>query len=116
MPGALREPISGGFNGRPTSKSLIALMNAPLRGLLRGSGTPYAESGFDDPGWNEAQLIEFSLKHAVLINNPIVVTSTVARLCRPSEAVLDLLSAAQNRAFTKEGESVVDAEGHRAPF
>ena len=36
------------------------------------------------------------------------------RLCRPSEAVLDILPAAQRGAFAKEdGEPVVDEAGHR---
>ena len=53
------------------------------------------------------------LAHPILINRPIVVTDKGVRLCRPSEAVLDLLPP-QRGAFAKEdGEQVVDAAGNR---
>jgi arsenate reductase len=50
----------------------------------------------------------------VLINRPIVVTAVGTKLCRPSEAVLDILPQPQRGAFSKEdGEPVVDAAGNR---
>ena len=77
-------------------------------------GTPYAELGLDDPKWGDEQLIGFMLQHPILINRPIVVTPLGTRLCRPSEAVLDILPQPQRGAFRKEdGEAVVDAEGRR---
>jgi arsenate reductase (glutaredoxin) len=43
-----------------------------------------------------------------------VVTPLGTRLCRPSEAVLDILSLPQRAAFTKEdGERVINAQGER---
>ena len=60
------------------------------------------------------QLIDFMLQHPILINRPIVVTPLGTKLCRPSEAVLDILPDAQKAAFTKEdGEKVVDDTGKR---
>ena len=54
------------------------------------------------------------IAHPILINRPIVVTPLGVRLCRPSEAVLDILPNPQRGAFVKEdGEPVVDAEGRR---
>jgi len=54
------------------------------------------------------------MEHPVLINRPLVVTPLGVKLCRPSEAVLDILPAPQLGAFTKEdGEQVVDADGNR---
>ncbi len=54
------------------------------------------------------------LEHPILINRPIVVTPLGTRLCRPSEAVLDILPSPQLGAFTKEdGEAVIDAKGQR---
>ena len=54
------------------------------------------------------------LQEPILINRPIVVTPLGTRLCRPSEAVLDLLPQPQQAAFTKEdGEAVIDAKGAR---
>ena len=59
-------------------------------------------------------MIGFMLQHPILINRPIVVTPLGTRLCRPSEAVLDILPQPQRGAFCKEdGEAVVDAQGHR---
>lgn len=99
---------------RTTLETLIAKMGVPVREILREKGTPYTELGLADPKWTDAQLIAFMLQHPILINRPIVVSELGARLCRPSEAVLDLLPAAQQGAFTKEdGEAVIDAEGRR---
>jgi arsenate reductase len=48
------------------------------------------------------------------MNRPVVATPLGARLCRPSEAVLDILPNRQKGAFTKEdGEAVISAHGQR---
>jgi arsenate reductase len=69
---------------------LIKAMGISVRALLREKGTPYAESGLADPKWSDDQLIDM-LAHPILINRPIVVTPKGTKLCRPSEAVFDLL-------------------------
>lgn len=98
---------------RATLQALITAMGVPVREVIRDKGTPYAELGLNDPKWSDEQLIGFMLEHPILINRPIVVTERGTRLCRPSEAVLDLLPA-QRSAFTKEdGEVVIDAGGRR---
>ncbi|AOB25557.1 MULTISPECIES: arsenate reductase (glutaredoxin) [Bordetella] len=97
-----------------TLASLIHAMGIPARELLRQKGTPYDELGLSDPAWTDAQLIGFMLQYPILINRPIVVTPLGTRLCRPSEAVLDILPQPQRGAFNKEdGEPVIDAEGRR---
>ena len=59
-------------------------------------------------------MIDFMLQQPILINRPIVVTPLGTRLCRPSEAVLDILPDPQQGPFTKEdGEPVIDAQGRR---
>ena len=99
---------------RATLERLIAGMGVPVRDVLRQKGTPYDELGLGDPTWTDAQLIDFMLQHPILINRPIVVTPLGTRLCRPSEAVLDILPQPQQGAFAKEdGEAVVDAKGQR---
>jgi arsenate reductase len=99
---------------RETLVGLITAMGITPRELLRRKGTPYDELGLDDPKWTDEQLIDLMLKHPILINRPIVVTPLGTRLCRPSEAVLDILPSPQRGAFTKEdGEAVIDAEGRR---
>jgi len=93
---------------------LIRRMGIPARDLLRRKGTPYDELGLDDPEWTDDQLIDFMVRHPILINRPVVVTPLGVRLCRPSEVVLDILPGPQRGAFSKEdGEAVVDAGGQR---
>ena len=99
---------------RATLAALITAMGVPVRAVLREKGTPYAELGLDDPKWSDEQLIGFMLQHPILINRPIVATPLGTLLCRPSEAVLDILPQPQRGAFSKEdGEAVVNAEGRR---
>jgi arsenate reductase len=99
---------------RDTLAGLIKAMAITPRELLRQKGTPYADLGLDDAKWTDEQLIDLMLQHPILINRPIVVTPLGTRLCRPSEAVLDILPSPQRGAFTKEdGEAVIDAEGRR---
>lgn len=92
---------------------LIARMGIAPRALLREKGTPYADLGLGDPALSDEALIDAMMEHPILINRPIVVSPQGARLCRPSEAVLDLLPP-QRSAFAKEdGEQVVDDHGNR---
>lgn len=92
---------------------LITRMGITPRDLLREKETPYTELGLDDLSLSEAALLDAMMAHPVLINRPVVVSPRGVRLCRPSEAVLDLLPP-QRAAFSKEdGERVVDAEGNR---
>lgn len=99
---------------RATLERLIADMGVPVRDVLREKGTPYDELGLNDPKWRDEQLIDFMLQHPILMNRPIVVTPTATRLCRPSEAVLEILPQPQQGAFAKEdGEAVIDEKGQR---
>ena len=92
---------------------LIARMEITARDLLREKGTPHADLGLGDPALTEDQLLDAMMAHPILINRPIVVSPRGVRLCRPSEAVLDLLPP-QRAAFSKEdGEPVVGADGLR---
>jgi arsenate reductase len=102
----------------PPTRALLALlierMNVPVRSVLREKGTPFHELGLDDAGLTDAQLLDAMMAHPILINRPIVVSPLGVKLCRPSEAVLDLLPSPQQAAFRKEdGERVVDASGRR---
>ena len=84
------------------------------RDLLREKGTPYAELGLGDTSLSDDALVDAMMAHPVLTNRPLVVSPVGVKLCRPSEAVLDLLSEPQQGAFAKEdGEKVVDASGQR---
>src|SRR6266404_4444021 len=89
---------------------LIRAMAIPVRALLREKGTPYAELGLADPKWSDDQLIDFMLAHPILINRPIVVTPKGTKLCRPSEAVLDLLDHPADTFVKEDGEIVTRAK------
>jgi len=94
--------------------ALVERMGVPLRSLLREKGTPFAELGLGDPALSDDQLLDAIEAHPILLNRPIVVSPLGAKLCRPSEAVLDLLPSEGLKPFTKEdGEVVIDAEGRR---
>lgn len=99
---------------RALLESLIERAGIAPRALLREKGTPYAELGLDRADLSDAELIDAMMAHPILINRPLVVSPLGVKLCRPSEAVLDLIPAAQLAAFAKEdGEKIVDADGHR---
>ena len=93
---------------RETLKQLIAAMGISVRALLREKGTPYKELGLADAKWSDDELIDQMLAHPILINRPIVVTPKGTLLCRPSEAVVDLLDHPVGR-FVKEDGEVVEA-------
>ena len=93
---------------------LVAATGQGVRALLREKGTPYAELGLADAKWTDEQLLDAMVAHPILINRPLVVSPLGVKLCRPSEAVLDLLPHPQQGAFAKEdGEQVIDAQGKR---
>ena len=101
----------------PSRAMLVELIEragiAP-RALLREKGTPFTELGLGDESLSNEQLIDAMMMHPILINRPIVVTPDGVKLCRPSEAVLDILPQPQRGAFAKEdGEQVIDASGQR---
>ncbi len=101
----------------PSRALLVELIDragiAP-RELLREKGTPYSELGLGDTSLSDDALVDAMMAHPILINRPLVVSPLGVKLCRPSEAVLDLLPSDQLGAFTKEdGEQVVDASGQR---
>lgn len=113
------EPTIVEYLKTPPSKAqlreLVAATGQPLRALLREKGTPYAELGLSDPNWSDEQLLDFIGQHPILMNRPVVVTPLGTKLCRPSEAVLEILPVGPLPPFTKEdGEPIVD-NGVRRP-
>ena len=101
----------------PTREKLLELitqMAVPVREAMRRKEALYEELALDNPALGDDALVDAMLAHPVLINRPIVVTTLGTRLCRPSEAVLDILPLPQRAAFAKEdGEPVVNAQGAR---
>lgn len=112
------EPVIVEYLETPPARAklieLIAAMAMPVREVLRRKGTPFDELKLDDPNWTDDQLIDFIVAHPILMNRPIVVTPLGTRLCRPSEAVLDILPSPQAAPFDREaGEPVIGAKGRR---
>ena len=101
----------------PTREELISLVGAmgiTPRELLRQKGTPYDELDLGDANKTDDELIDAMMAHPILINRPIVVTELGTKLCRPSEAVLDILPNPAIGPFIKEdGEVVIDEKGER---
>jgi len=96
-------------------RALLAAMGLGVRQLLREKGTPYAELGLADPRWTDDELLDFMARFPILMNRPIVVTLLGVKLCRPSEAVLELLPVGPLPPFIKEdGEAVIDDGRRRA--
>ena len=99
---------------REQLKALISALGIDARALLRNNVEPYEKLGLAEERFSDEQLIEAMLNYPILINRPIVVSPLGTRLCRPSEAVLDILPDAQQGEFRKEdGEKVIDQQGNR---
>ncbi|WP_288430324.1 arsenate reductase (glutaredoxin) [uncultured Agrobacterium sp.] len=94
----------------PSRQDIAALaekIGVPLRALLREKGTPYSELGLADESLSDEALLDAIEAHPILLNRPIVVTEKGARLCRPSEVVLEILPVGSVDGFTKEDGEVV---------
>lgn len=100
-----------------TLRELVAAVGVGARGLLREKGTPFAELGLADAKWSDEQLLDFITQQPILLNRPIVLTPLGAKLCRPSEEVLELLPVGRLPPFTKsDGEVVTDTGLRRKPM
>jgi arsenate reductase (glutaredoxin) len=96
---------------RALLQRLIARMGVAVREVIRQKDTPFAELGLGDPSLSDDQLLDAMMAHPTLINRPIVVSPRGVKLCRPSEAVLDLLPAQRGEFRKEDGELVIDAAG-----
>lgn len=95
-------------------KDLITKMGVPIRDIIRAKEPLYLELKLDNMELSEDALLDAMVANPILINRPIVVTDLGVKLCRPSELVLDILSAPQQKPFAKEdGTPVVDEKGNR---
>jgi len=100
----------------PTRRLLTQLLERAglsVRGILREKGTPYQELGLADAALSDGVLLDAIDSNPILINRPLVVTPKGVRLCRPSEAVLDLLPPQRGEFIKEDGERVIDQHGRR---
>ncbi len=74
-----------------TLKAILAQLGLAPRDLMRKKEAIYAERGLDDPSLSDDALIDFMIKHPILIERPIVLANGKAVLGRPPEQVLDIL-------------------------
>lgn len=99
---------------RPQLLALFAAAGLTPRQALREMKSPAAELGLLDPAVFDERLVAEMLQHPVLVNRPIIATPRGVKLCRPSEAVLDLLERWPPGPFAKEdGSPLIDAAGNR---
>ncbi|QCO55906.1 arsenate reductase (glutaredoxin) [Pseudorhodobacter turbinis] len=99
---------------RPQLLALFAAAGLTPRSALRTTKSPAEELGLLDPSVSDDALLDAMLEHPVLVNRPIVCSPKGVRLCRPSEAVLDLLDHLPPGPMAKEdGTPLIDAEGNR---
>jgi arsenate reductase len=91
---------------RAQLSELIASMGISVRALLRERGTPYKDLGLGDQSLSDDRLLDAMMAHPILINRPIVVTPKGTRLCRPSEAVVELLDNPVGHFVEEDGEVV----------
>ncbi|WP_318455270.1 arsenate reductase (glutaredoxin) [Photobacterium leiognathi] len=99
---------------KPQLQALFAAANLTPRSALRTSKSPAKELGLLDESVSDKVILEAMLEHPVLVNRPIVCTAKGVKLCRPSEAVLDVLENWPKGPLIKEdGEVIIDANGNR---
>jgi arsenate reductase len=91
----------------------LARAGLSVRDVLREKGTPFHELGLGNPALTDDELLDAIEAHPILLNRPLVVTPKGVKLCRPSEAVLDLLPPQQGEFVKEDGERVVDEHGRQ---
>jgi arsenate reductase (glutaredoxin) len=103
----------------PPSRSLLTQLldraGLSVRQILREKGTPFLDLALGNPSLSDEALLDAIGAHPILMNRPIVVTPKGVRLCRPSEAVLDLLPPQRGQFIKEDGERVVDDRARREP-
>lgn len=98
---------------RPQLIGLFAAANLTPRQALRETKSPAKELGLLDEGVDDETLINAMLVHPVLVNRPIVCSPKGVRLCRPSEAALDLLDKLpKDPIFKEDGVCIFDPKDH----
>ncbi|MBL8269420.1 arsenate reductase (glutaredoxin) [Steroidobacter sp.] len=75
---------------RKTLLDLLAKTQLTPRELMREKEVEKLGLG-DSSAWSDEQIVEYMLKHPVLMNRPIVITARGAVLSRPADTVLKIL-------------------------
>ena len=96
---------------KPQLLALFAAADLTPKTALRETKSPAKELGLLGGTTKEDDILAQMLKHPVLVNRPIVCTPKGVKLCRPSEAVLDLLENKPAEPFYKEDGDLLDMGG-----
>jgi arsenate reductase len=101
----------------PSREELTAIIEKAgisVRDAVRQKETLFKELGLDDPAVSDDRLLDAMIEYPILINRPFVITPKGARLCRPSELVLDILPLPQKGAVNRDdGTPLIDALGQK---
>lgn len=89
--------------------ALFAAADLTPRTALRTTKSPAEELGLCEPSVSEEKILEAMLENPVLVNRPIVCSKKGVALCRPSEAVFQLLDVNSGATYTKEDGEVISA-------
>ena len=99
---------------KPQLVELFAAADMTPRRALRIHKTNAKELGLTEEGVSEEAILDAMVQFPKLVNRPIVVTDKGTALCRPSEAVLDLLAKWPAGPYNaKDGSLLIDEEGNR---
>ena len=72
-------------------KEILSKLGYAPRDLMRKKEDTYNEYNLDNPTLSDDDLIEFMVKHPILIERPIVLANEKAAIGRPPEQVLEIL-------------------------
>ena len=93
---------------------LFAVADWTPRAALPEIKSPAKELGPLEAGIDDQTLLAAMTAHPILVSWPIVCTRKGARLCRPSQTMLDLLDRLPPGPMHKEGGALlIDSEGRR---
>lgn len=87
---------------------LVAAMGISFQELVRKNVQEYNQHGLDKEAVTEDEILDAMMEDPILINRPIVVTRKGTKLCRPSEALLEILPVPLPSPYTKEDGEVVN--------
>jgi len=96
---------------KPQLLGLFAAAGLTPKSALRTTKSPAAELGLLADDVSDDVILDAMIAHPVLVNRPIVCSPEGVKLCRPSEAVLDMLERLPEGPLYKEDGEASD----RAP-
>jgi len=89
------EPTIIEYLKTPPSKEeltkILAKLKLKPRDVIRKKEDTYAVCQLDDMSFSDAEIIDFMVKHPILIERPIVLANNKAAIGRPPENVLEIL-------------------------